>query len=761
MSNNEHNFPPALWQYLQEIGAEVLNFKRAVIKKYINGTHYYKEREIIEILDDGTIKCSDEFKPTPEQQQEIIAQWQNYPRPKPAAAPIASFRALVLEKGMDPKKVWPLIDRKSGGVRMAQQRIDNADGTKSYLPWSFWSDGVWRKMECEGKIPLWKPSKKLSHKIMLHEGAKAAAFADWLVNSNEADAVSQRLAHPWAETLAEYEHWGLIGGATAAHRADYAELHREQPQEVVMLCDNDEIGAEALQTVSRHYGRTFRAIKVPPADFKKGWDIADALPEHLFSGQRWWNGNALEDLIFPATWATEPVPGLETNRVQYQLTEYFLQDWAFSLEPLAYISIIRPDRVLDEKTWDIAVRPFSNVKKTSELLHKHHNAQAVKLTYHPGAKSGFMRSSSSRELLFNTFTGTLVKPLKGDVTPFLEFMAHLFPHEQDRKEVLRWMVTLIAKPTVKMAYGLLLVSETQGVGKTTLGEKILAPLVGKHNTSFPGESVIDDKFNEWIAHKRLAVVNEIYSGHSAKTYDKLKSLVTDQDIMVNKKHQSAYTLKNWLHIMACSNSMRALKLAVDDRRWLVPKVTEETRPQSYWREFNGWLQQRHGISYILHWANEWALDNKTVAPGEIAPRTEAKLKMIEEQLSPGLLIVSDLLKFLKNDFEQGGEGKKVPVVFDAVLVDLIRFNLYQGRIDPKLEKSATIRKLAKSQGWLVSPERVRSGQAIAYYLTLDPGLASDWERVKAGTTVVAYETVDALRALKAQDGHPVVPPAQF
>ena len=93
---------------------------------------------------------------------------------------------------------------------------------------------------------------------------------------------------------------------------------------------------------------------------------------------------------------------------------------------------------------------------------------------------------------------------------------------------MRWCATLVARPDIRMEYGVLLISEMQGVGKGTLGERILAPLVGPWNCSFPTEqSIVDSSFNSWIAHKRLAVVHEIYAGHNIKAYNKrrLSSLI--------------------------------------------------------------------------------------------------------------------------------------------------------------------------------------------------------------------------------------------
>jgi hypothetical protein len=132
-------------------------------------------------------------------------------------------------------------------------------------------------------------------------------------------------------------------------------------------------------------------------------------------------------------------------------------------------------------------------------------------------------------------------------------------------ELLRWCATLIEKPDVKMHYGVLLISETQGVGKGTLGEKILAPLVGIGNTSFPGEEeIVDSKYNYWMAHRRLAVVHEIYAGHSSRAYNKLKSVITDFNIEVHKKYMADYRVENWV-----TPSPVRIRRALLGSRWMI------------------------------------------------------------------------------------------------------------------------------------------------------------------------------------------------
>jgi hypothetical protein len=207
-----------------------------------------------------------------------------------------------------------------------------------------------------------------------------------------------------------------------------------------------------------------------------------------------------------------------------------------------------------------------------------------------------------------------------------------------------------------MTYGVLLVSETQGVGKSTLGG-ILAALVGTHNTSFPDEKEITNSdFNSWLARKRLAVVNEIYAGHNHKAYDRLKSLMTDDVVRVNEKHEKAYELENWVHIFACSNSRRALQIHDQDRRWLVPRVVEVKWPDAKFAEFHAWLADC-GLPIVAWWAEAFVRKaGAVVLKGQHAPMTTAKQEMIDDGRSPGARLAYEFAEMIK---AEGEAGKKI------------------------------------------------------------------------------------------------------
>ena len=112
------------------------------------------------------------------------------------------------------------------------------------------------------------------------------------------------------------------------------------------------------------------------------------------------------------------------------------------------------------------------------------------MTYDPGEHSGMINRGGRR--LVNCYRPPTIKMAKGEPKLFVEFMEHLVPDEGDRKKLLRWIATLIARPDIRMTYGVLLISTVQGVGKGTLGEAILTPLVGKWNVAVPNEQQLID-----------------------------------------------------------------------------------------------------------------------------------------------------------------------------------------------------------------------------------------------------------------------------
>lgn len=678
---------PALAAYIDRVGAEELNFRRFMIKDWRGG--YYKQRCLITITATFDIVCTDEdYAPTEAEAAAIKAALPAVQFPHSQEATPAQVRRLREQITTPNPILFEFYNQATGNIIMLQERCVNQEGNKYFKQWSYWSDSEWRAMEPDGALPFWKPKETTNRgRIMIHEGAKAAKHVHDMLEAGD--------AHPWSYYLNDYEHWGMIGGALAPHRTDYAELRAANPMEVIYVCDNDWQGKEALPKVSFCWKRTLKGIYFDDK-WPAGWDMADPLPKKMFDARNAYIGPPIEQLVFPATYATEK-RGKETF-----IRQDFAQEWLHCVQPEAYIHKDSPSNVLSAEDFNNQVRPFTGVEDTARVLKRCQASKTGTIRYNPAETPGYKAGDDGAYI--NTHTPGRIKAVNGDASPFVEFLTHLVPDKDDRHQLSKWLATLIARPAIKMMYGVLLISERQGVGKGTLGEKIMLPLVGRHNTSVANETeIVDSAFNYWAAHKRLCVVHEIYAGHSAKAYNKLKSIITDQYIQVNKKFQAAYEIENWLHIIACSNSKRALQLSSDDRRWFVPGITDQKQPTEYWQAFNLWLQQQDGLGIIKQWADDFVLEHGHVLPGADAPAmNKAKKEMIEEAYSAGQSLVNTFLNVAKEKLNG------TPVVFlDTDLQKLIVNYIHDGRHSEKLERAATLRKVAEAAGWYVHKDYCR------------------------------------------------------
>lgn len=731
-----------LSNYIERVGAEQLNFRKFMIKIHVGV--YYEEKCIIRILADGTIDCSDpEFAPY-KSEQELFKEYlvaNELEFPKSINATQAQYETWRDKNNFRENSLFKLLTRDTkadnGNIKMVQQRLE-IDNKKMYVPWTFWSDGEWRCMEPDGALPFWKPGKPRADRIMIHEGAKAARHVDWHLNEDHPQAVEWRKTHPWAEELAQYEHWGLIGGALAPQRADYAELRREKPVEVVYICDNDEPGKKVPGKISKLYSGTLRAVRLderwPPS-----WDLADPMPsENLFpdnpvvapNGK--WIGPSLKQMFYPCTAATEEYQDPENPKKKiYVINKAFVKEWMRSVQPEFFYNDLL-DELLSEEGFNSYVAPYSHVKDVAALFRKEDSAKVLTVDYDPTLKSGQF-NSKKRGNFMNTHRPSDIKPKPGDVSIFLKYIENLLPLEKDRIEVLRWCATLVCKPAHKMKYAVLLSSGEQGVGKSTLGEKILTPLVGEHNASTASQQgIIDSPFNAWARHKRLCVVHEIYAGKSSKAYDTLKNYITEETYSVSMKYVPGYEARNWLHILACSNSPRALKLDPLDRRWLVPKVSDNKMSPAFWLEFNDWLRNEEGLEKIAYYfRNTIIKEYGAVNHGEEAPMSDVKKEMIHETLSDGQKLVLETLEHIQRTMN----GKPY-FLLDTALVDLVRMRLYDGKRSPYIEKPSTIRKLAKNHlGWKVGEVIVKHRDWKAYY-----------SKIMSPDPAVAMKTVEELLA---------------
>ena len=587
----------------------------------------------------------------------------------------------------------------NGEIIMLQLRMQRR-GEKSYIPYTFWDDGIWRKMEPEGQLPLWGMEQlKENTTVFIHEGAKAARAMREMIEAATPEMKAKLAEHPWGEELSHAAHLGWIGGALSPARTDWTILQKVGVKRAYIVSDNDAPGVQAVPNIAYNLRMPTFHIQFTN-EWPQSFDLADDFPKSMFKkveGRNYYVGPSFRSCLHPATWATDQIQN-PRGKPTIVLRKNFKDMWSYVEEADLFVCIEMPEIIRTEQVMNKMLSAFSHTNQTSQLIVKAYTGRSTKLCYRPDIKGRIVTDNTTSAI--NLHTPTHVKSFPGNPQPFLDFLEYMFPNPVERLEVMRWAATLIARPEIRMEYGLLLVSERQGVGKTTLGSSILAPLVGTQNVGYPTEGqIVQSEFNGWLANKRLCVVNEIYSGHSWKAYNKLKSAITDREIEVNEKYQRAYTIENWCHVFACSNSMKALRMEEDDRRWFYPEVTEEKWPREKFEHFHNWLKSG-GLQIVRYWAENFG---NYVQKGQAAPMTERKKELIVASRTEGQQEAAELAEAINRRNE--------PVVF--AMKDIVAWvrQSVQGKVyDSDLE----LRKAMKEGGAIWYEERFLIGGRLQH-----------------------------------------------
>ena len=619
---------PGVSPYLQRIGAEATGLLRATVKQRFG--KYWRDVAFIRFnREDGKITSPEKMSPTKEEQKAITVGFREVTAggelPRQRTFTRGQAETLRCPVSLLDADVYVFEDEGKDVVMLQVRR--EIDDIKRYIPLTYWSDGRWRWSEPEGKLPLWGLSQlKDCATVFLHEGASSARRLIQTL-SNDKDK------HPWHEDLEYSAHLGWIGGALNPFKTDWAPLAKNEVKLIYIVADNDKQGKDAVQAISRQVPNDAVVVSVQFSDeWPPGFDLGDPFPKSMYGvkGQdRIYCGPPFKSCLVPATWATMEIPRKDKQRggKTYQCTPGFLKSWSFVSGVQEAVSTIKPSYRLTKSQFNDFVRNLSNVADTYSLLTKYQSERIHGLVYRPDLKQMVVNVS---EPSINVYESGGVQPLEGDTSLWLDFMKMMFPDVTERHHMFRWCATIIARPEVRMEWSVLLVADP-GIGKSTLGMAVLAPLVGVWNTSVPGENDLKSEFNEWLAYKVLAVVNEIYSGQGWKMYHQLKAAVTDREITVNRKHRKQHRCDNWIHILACSNTSMPIRIDIKDRRWFFPSMIDRlVWDRSKYQEFRDWLSSG-GLRIIQWWAEDWM---DYVKAGEHAPMTVRKSELVGESIAP-------------------------------------------------------------------------------------------------------------------------------
>lgn len=192
---------------------------------------------------------------------------------------------------------------------------------------------------------------------------------------------------------------------------------------------------------------------------------------------------------------------------------------------------------------------------------------------------------------YHPFEHKAKKGGEDDIPWTLNLLKHVFGDQIEFG--LDYIQLLYQKPTQILPI-LCLVSYENQTGKTTFLNWLF--MLFKYNMIILGNTDLESNFNGLYAHKLIIAIDESKIDKS-KVLERIKSLATARNIVVNNKYIASYTIDFFGKIILCSNYEDAFINAKDeDIRYWIRKLSKPTNPN-----FNIDEDLKKEIPYFLHY----------------------------------------------------------------------------------------------------------------------------------------------------------------
>ncbi len=184
---------------------------------------------------------------------------------------------------------------------------------------------------------------------------------------------------------------------------------------------------------------------------------------------------------------------------------------------------------------------------------------------------------SAPEGYYNLWRGFAVEPSEGDCSLFLNHCSDVVCNGDKKHYIylLSWLAHLVQRPEQKIGVAIIL-RGLKGTGKgvfmNTIGE-----LFGKHYTLINHQKHLTGAFNAHLADTLLLGGDEITWGGDIKGEGPLKSLITEDQVMLERKGIDAVQIPSFLRLMICTNNDWSVPASADERRYFVLDVSDKRK----------------------------------------------------------------------------------------------------------------------------------------------------------------------------------------
>jgi hypothetical protein len=289
-----------------------------------------------------------------------------------------------------------------------------------------------------------------------------------------------------------------------------------------------------------------------------------------------------------------------------------------------YVAAFR-DLYSDRRIW-IGKRQVSEAE--AWLQHSERRSYRDGLMFDPSGKIARNRN------VYNLWRGFGVQPQEGGSWQLLD--DHLFDNicrrdQRNYNYLIKWMAHLVQHPDQPGHVAVVLLSDNEGVGKSTVANALIR-LFGQHGIAIASAKHLVGDFNEHLRDCVFLFADEAIFAGDKRDIGKLYARITEPGMMIEGKGMNAEPGPNYLHVMIASNNDWVVPAGLQARRWFVLRVGEEhIRDFAYFAAIQRELDDG-GCQKMLFDLQQIDLDGFEVRD---VPATEALQEQKQHSLKPG------------------------------------------------------------------------------------------------------------------------------
>jgi ABC-type oligopeptide transport system ATPase subunit len=175
-----------------------------------------------------------------------------------------------------------------------------------------------------------------------------------------------------------------------------------------------------------------------------------------------------------------------------------------------------------------------------------------------------------------------------------------------------------------MASGVLVWGTVHGSGKTIVGHTLMR-LYGKYSTEVK-DIDLDSGDYSYAEDKQFVLVDDITGQDNRKLKQRLKTMITQQEIRIDIKFVPKYTTPDCINNYFTGNDPDAFYMDDGDRRFFIHEVTSGKMPEALRHVYKVWKNSEEGMQALMHYLMH--LDLTGFDPDAEAYATTAKSNMI-------------------------------------------------------------------------------------------------------------------------------------